>query len=92
MTDTGQGIGAEFLPYVFDSFRQEDATRSRRQGGLGLGLAIVRHLTEAHGGTVEAQSEGSGKGAVVNVTLPLSTSSGSRRSARAISAVPNWQD
>jgi signal transduction histidine kinase len=75
VTDTGQGIGAEFLPYVFDSFRQEDSTRSRRQGGLGLGLAIVRHLTEAHGGTVEAQSEGSGKGTVVKVTLPLSTGS-----------------
>jgi signal transduction histidine kinase len=73
VADTGQGIGAEFLPYVFDSFRQEDATRSRRQGGLGLGLAIVRHITEAHGGAVDVRSEGSGKGAVFTVTLPLST-------------------
>ena len=76
VTDTGQGIGAEFLPHMFDSFRQEDATRSRRQGGLGLGLAIVRHLTEAHGGTVRAESEGSGKGTVVSVALPVSTSIG----------------
>jgi signal transduction histidine kinase len=72
VADTGQGIGAEFLPYVFDSFRQEDATVSRRQGGLGLGLAIVRHLTEAHGGTVQAQSEGAQKGSVFTVSLPVS--------------------
>ena len=73
VADTGQGIGAEFLPYVFDSFRQEDATRTRRKGGLGLGLAIVRHITEAHGGAVDVGSEGGGKGAVFTVTLPLCT-------------------
>jgi signal transduction histidine kinase len=75
VADTGQGIGPEFLPYVFESFRQEDATSTRRQGGLGLGLAIVRHITEAHGGAVEARSDGGGKGAVFTVTLPSSTGS-----------------
>jgi len=73
VVDTGQGSGAEFLPHAFESFRQEDATRTRRQGGLGLGLAIVRHITEAQGGAVDARSEGSGKGAVFTVTLPLCT-------------------
>jgi signal transduction histidine kinase/CheY-like chemotaxis protein len=72
VVDTGQGISAEFLPYVFDSFRQEDASKKRRHGGLGLGLAIVRHLTEAHGGTVSAESQGPATGATVTVTLPLS--------------------
>jgi signal transduction histidine kinase/CheY-like chemotaxis protein len=69
--DSGQGISADFLPHVFDSFRQEDATRSRRHGGLGLGLAIVRHLTEAHGGTVRAESAGVGAGASFTVILPV---------------------
>ena len=68
--DQGQGIGSEFLPHVFDLFRQQDATRSRSQGGLGIGLAIVRHLTEAHGGTVAADSQGPGMGAEFTVTLP----------------------
>lgn len=71
VTDSGQGIGAEFLPYVFERFRQEDATRTRQHGGLGLGLAIVRHLTEAHGGTVCAESGGAGTGATFTVKLPL---------------------
>lgn len=73
LSDTGQGIGAEFLPHVFDFFRQEDATKSRRHGGLGLGLAIVRHLTEAHGGTARAESDGPGKGTTVTITLPMYT-------------------
>jgi signal transduction histidine kinase/CheY-like chemotaxis protein len=73
VSDTGQGIGSEFLPHVFDFFRQEDATKSRRHGGLGIGLAIVRQLTEAHGGTVRADSEGPGKGAAFSVTLPMRT-------------------
>ncbi|HTW37874.1 MAG TPA: response regulator [Steroidobacteraceae bacterium] len=69
--DSGQGIKSEFLPYVFDRFRQEDGSISRRHGGLGLGLAIVRHLTELHGGTVAAFSEGEGCGATFTVRVPI---------------------
>jgi len=69
--DTGEGIEPEFLPYVFDRFRQADGTRTRRHGGLGLGLAIVRNLVEIHGGMVTAYSEGLGKGATFVVRLPL---------------------
>ena len=69
--DDGQGISAEFLPHVFERFRQADSSTTRLHGGLGLGLAIVRHLVEIHGGTVHAQSEGDGKGATFTVTLPL---------------------
>lgn len=69
--DTGKGIGAEFLPQVFDRFRQEDASISRSHAGLGIGLAIVKHLVELHGGSVRAESEGEGKGATFTVTLPL---------------------
>jgi len=69
--DTGQGITPEFLPYVFDRFRQADGSTTRLHGGLGLGLAIVRHLVELHGGTVRADSAGSGQGATFNVQLPL---------------------
>jgi signal transduction histidine kinase len=70
VVDTGQGIRSEFLPHVFDTFRQEDASRTRRQSGLGLGLSIVRHLTEAHGGTVSVHSDGPGQGATFTVCLP----------------------
>lgn len=69
--DTGEGISPTFLPYVFDRFRQADGSMSRPHGGLGLGLAIVRHLIELHGGSVQAQSEGEGKGATFSVRLPL---------------------
>jgi signal transduction histidine kinase/ActR/RegA family two-component response regulator len=69
--DTGQGIDPEFLPRVFDRFRQADSSTTRSFGGLGLGLAIVRHLVELHGGTVSAQSDGTGKGARFTVTFPL---------------------
>ncbi|MEH2370057.1 PAS domain S-box protein [Nostoc sp.] len=69
--DTGKGINPEFLPYVFDYFRQADAKTTRVFGGLGLGLAIVRHLVELHGGTVQAESLGEGQGATFTVKLPL---------------------
>ncbi|WP_396336440.1 ATP-binding response regulator [Fischerella sp. JS2] len=71
VTDTGIGIQSEFLPYVFESFRQADNTTTRDFGGLGLGLAIVRHLVELHGGTIDAQSMGEGQGATFIVKLPL---------------------
>ena len=69
--DTGEGIDRDFLPYVFDRFRQADSAPSRRHGGLGLGLAIVRHLTEAHGGSVAVHSDGPGTGATFTVRLPV---------------------
>jgi PAS domain S-box-containing protein len=71
VSDTGKGISGEFLPYVFDRFRQADSSYSRVHAGLGLGLAIVRQLVELHGGTVEAQSAGEGYGASFTVTLPI---------------------
>ncbi len=70
ISDNGMGIPAEFLPHVFDRFRQADASITRQHGGLGLGLAIVRHLVELHGGTVAAESAGAGQGATFVVTLP----------------------
>ncbi|MEP0812864.1 PAS domain S-box protein [Trichocoleus sp. ST-U2] len=69
--DTGKGISRDFLPYVFDYFRQEDGTTTRQFGGLGLGLAIVRHFTELHGGTVQADSLGQNLGATFTIRLPL---------------------
>lgn len=71
ISDTGQGISPEFLPYVFEYFRQADSTTTRKFGGLGLGLAIVRHLVELQGGTVQADSRGEGQGSIFTVTLPL---------------------
>ena len=70
VSDNGQGILPEFLPYVFDRFRQQDASMTRRQGGLGLGLSLVKELVELHGGTVQASSPGPGKGAKFTVELP----------------------
>jgi CheY-like chemotaxis protein len=72
VSDTGQGIKPEFLPYVFEKFRQGDASAARRHGGLGLGLAIVKSLVELHGGTVRARSAGDGAGATFIVALPVS--------------------
>jgi signal transduction histidine kinase/BarA-like signal transduction histidine kinase len=72
--DTGQGISREFLPHIFDRFRQAEGTITRAHGGLGLGLTIVRHLVEAHGGTVRAESAGVGRGATFTIDLPLAPS------------------
>ena len=67
----GRGSDKEFLPYVFDRFRQADSTTTRQHGGLGLGLAIARHLVEIHGGTIRAESQGEGQGAKFTIRLPL---------------------
>ncbi len=83
ITDTGDGISAHFLPHVFDRFSQADSTTTRRHGGLGLGLAIVRHLVEMHGGTVEAHSEGEGQGATFIINLPLAQGESGGDGARA---------
>ena len=71
VADNGEGIAPDFLPFVFDRFRQADSSSTRKHNGLGLGLAIVRHLAELHGGAVSVESEGEGKGATFTVTLPL---------------------
>ena len=71
VADTGIGIRPEFLPHVFDRFRQADGSTTRRHGGLGLGLAIARHLTELHGGSIRAKSAGEGRGATFTIHLPL---------------------
>jgi signal transduction histidine kinase/ActR/RegA family two-component response regulator len=71
VTDTGEGISQQFLPHVFDRFRQADASTTRRHGGLGLGLAISKQLVELHGGSIRATSAGQGAGATFTVTLPL---------------------
>jgi PAS domain S-box-containing protein len=71
ISDSGEGIDPEFLPYVFERFRQADASRSRKFGGLGVGLSIAKSLVEQHGGTIYAESAGVGKGSTFNVTLPI---------------------
>jgi len=71
VTDTGQGIRSEFLPYIFDGFRQADSSLTRTHGGLGLGLTIVRYLVDLHSGTVQANSEGEDKGAKFTIKLPI---------------------
>jgi PAS domain S-box-containing protein len=71
ISDTGQGMSSDILPFIFERFRQADSTSTRAHGGLGLGLAIVRHLVELHGGTVEAESAGVGQGSIFTVKLPL---------------------
>jgi signal transduction histidine kinase/ActR/RegA family two-component response regulator len=76
VSDTGKGITPDFLPYVFDPFRQADSSSARRQGGLGVGLALAERLVEMHGGAIKAESAGEGQGATFTVTLP--TRSGSR--------------
>jgi PAS domain S-box-containing protein len=79
VADSGRGIEPAFLPHVFDRFRQADPSTTRTHGGLGLGLAIVRHLVELHGGTVEADSEGRDRGARFTIRLPLNAASARRR-------------
>ncbi len=73
MIDSGIGIAPEFLPYVFDRFRQADSSMSRRHSGLGLGMAIVRHLVELHGGTVSVESEGENQGTTFRLRLARHT-------------------
>jgi len=87
--DTGQGIKPEFLPYVFDRFRQEDGSISRRHGGLGLGLAIVRHLVELHGGTISAASDGEGRGATFTLRVPIRPGSVAGQIPEARSVAPS---
>ena len=84
VSDTGEGITEEFLPYVFERFRQQDATTNRAQGGLGLGLAIVRNIVELHHGTVKAESLGSGQGSKFSVILPLSGQNATKSSGQAM--------
>ncbi len=95
VSDTGQGIDPSFLPYVFDRFRQGDSSVTRSFGGLGLGMAIVRHLVELHGGTVKAESSGIGQGATFTVTLPIMTHSKSEVSvekpSEELSLIPEEQ-
>jgi len=76
ISDEGEGIAPEFLPHLFEAFRQGDATTARKHGGLGLGLSIVKQLVELHGGQVRAASDGPGRGTVVTITLPLSRADG----------------
>jgi CheY-like chemotaxis protein len=73
VADSGEGIAPEVMPHIFERFRQGDATTSRRHGGLGLGLALVRQLAELHGGAVRAESEGLGNGATFTIELPLAS-------------------
>jgi signal transduction histidine kinase len=79
--DTGQGIDPKFLPYVFDRFRQADSTSTRAHGGLGIGLTIVRHIVELHGGSVRAESDGMGHGAAFTAVLPLAVLGGAAATA-----------
>jgi signal transduction histidine kinase/DNA-binding response OmpR family regulator len=81
VSDSGQGISPQFLPVIFDRFRQADGSTTRKHGGLGLGLAIARHLVEMHGGTIKARSEGINKGATFTVTLPLRAANGNNGAA-----------
>ena len=83
VTDTGAGISSEFLPHIFERFRQADTTSTRRNKGLGLGLAISRHLVELHGGTIEASSPGEGHGSTFTVTVPLQRGPGAEAPAAA---------
>ncbi|MBC1238516.1 PAS domain S-box protein [Nostoc sp. 2RC] len=93
VSDTGQGISADFLPHIFERFRQEDSSHTRSNKGLGLGLAIARHVVELHNGTIEAHSQGIGQGATFTVKLPiLEESSGTQEQEKIIhTSVPSAQ-
>ena len=78
VADSGKGIAPKFLPHVFDRFRQEDDAATRRHSGLGLGLALVRHIVTAHGGSVSAHSEGEGPGATFTISIPIDAARDSR--------------
>jgi len=84
VSDTGVGISPEFLPHVFESFRQADSSSTRKHGGLGLGLAIAKRLVEIHGGEVQASSEGEGRGTTLTVTLPVMPVAGLAPAAHSI--------
>ena len=85
--DTGRGVDPAFLPYVWDRFRQADSSTSRQHGGLGLGLAVVRHLVELHGGTVEARSEGPGRGATFAFEIPVARPLEQRAAPAAVDSI-----
>ena len=88
ISDTGEGMPPEFLPHVFERFQQADSSSTRRHGGLGIGLAIVRHLVELHGGTVRASSPGLGKGSTFTVMLPIHFASQQLAAADAAAPAP----
>jgi CheY-like chemotaxis protein/anti-sigma regulatory factor (Ser/Thr protein kinase) len=92
VADQGAGIAPEFLPHVFDRFRQADGSTTRRHGGLGLGLSIVRHLAELHGGTVTAHSGGPGRGATFVVSLPRHHPQGADEPTLPVKARQAWSD
>ncbi|MEA5599583.1 ATP-binding protein [Nostoc sp. UHCC 0252] len=91
VSDTGKGINPEFLPHVFDYFRQADNTTTRTFGGLGLGLAIARQIVELHGGTIQAESEGDDKGATFTVLLPIKSVESQSSEDEGLTDIPNLQ-
>lgn len=92
VTDTGIGIDRDFLPYLFERFRQADSSITRQYQGLGLGLAIVRHLVELHGGTIRADSDGPGQGATFSVRLPITALCPEESPEEARAESPDGQD
>jgi signal transduction histidine kinase/CheY-like chemotaxis protein len=92
VSDSGQGINRDFLPFIFERFRQADGTTTRQHGGLGLGLAIVRHLVELHGGTIEAESAGEGKGSSFVLELPLAPPQRAREFLKATASAQPEKD
>src|SRR6185369_6342926 len=86
VSESGQGIDPTFLPHVFEMVRQADGSNSRRHGGLGIGLALVRQLVQLHGGTIEAESDGANKGSRFTIRLPLLRETGSLASSTLVSS------